>query len=194
MSKMSHCFFHKIWYIFLKYFNAYISYNAHFIRLVTFFVKKNNAITQRYNAIFINQTILVLFYHYFISLFHKWLKFNISAILLLHFNVWRCYFEFSQNQCHNFIFFLSKNRLIPNKIGVSHVIPHRPHVQSSLTPVVSIILVIYIFLYITRYWCDLSSDSFVTMSALFPYFLFFIILHIYKLQHFYHQPLFYILK
>ena len=149
MSKMSHCFFHKIWYIFLKYFNAYISYNAHFIRLVTFFVKKNNAITQRYNAIFINQTILVLFYHYFISLFHKWLKFNISAILLLHFNVWRCYFEFSQNQCHNFIFFLSKNRLIPNKIGVSHVIPHRPHVQSSLTPVVSIILVIYIYPIIT---------------------------------------------
>lgn len=152
MSKMSHCFFHKIWYIFLKYFNAYISYNAHFIRLVTFFVKKNNAITQRYNAIFINQTILVLFYHYFISLFHKWLKFNISAILLLHFNVWRCYFEFSQNQCHNFIFFLSKNRLIPNKIGVSHVIPHRPHVQSSLTPVVSIILVIYNFLcFLTNY-------------------------------------------
>ena len=105
-------------------------------------MQKNNVITQRYNAIFINQVILVLFYHYFISLFHKWLKFNVSAISLLHFNVWRCYFKFSQNQCHNFNFFLSKNRLIPNKIGVSHVIPRRPHVQSSSTPVVSIILVI----------------------------------------------------
>lgn len=171
MFKMSHCCFHRILYIFLQYFKLYISYNAHFIRLVTFFVKKNNAITQRYNAIFINQTILVLFYHYFISLFHKWLKFNISAILLLHFNVWRCYFEFSQNQCHNFIFFLSKNRLIPNKIGVSHVIPHRPHVQSSLTPVVSIILVIYtnitglnqpnslIGLILTFYPVTISKDS-----------------------------------
>lgn len=186
MSKMSHCFFHKIWYIFLKYFNAYISYNAHFIRLVTFFVKKNNAITQRYNAIFINQTILVLFYHYFISLFHKWLKFNISAILLLHFNVWRCYFEFSQNQCHNFIFFLSKNRLIPNKIGVSHVIPHRPHVQSSLTPVVSIILVIYNYVTETlqhnfllqKNCCTVSSDLLAslctTVSAFLLWFIYFL--------------------
>lgn len=158
MFKMSHCCFHRILYIFLQYFKLYISYNAHFIRLVTLFAQKNNAITQRYNAIFINQTILVLFYHYFILLFYKWLKFNVSAILLLHFNVWRCHFEFSQNQCHNFNFFLSKNRRIPNKIGVSHVISRRPHVQSSSTPVVSIILVIY------KYLPSIVSPAFMHIS------------------------------